>query len=93
MFIIFRENISESNCDRGHYTWIFMFALRSPLPRSETATVRTNPNPNPIPNSNLSQPIPSRGDSKENVYLHGSVNYRHAVNCGKLIKVKVHRKL
>jgi len=35
-----------------------MFALRSPLPRSETATVRTNPNlnpiPNPIPNSNLS---------------------------------------
>jgi len=30
-----------------------MFALRSPLQRSETAKVRTNSNPNPIPNSNL----------------------------------------
>ena len=50
-------------------------------------TVRTNPNPNPTPNSNLSL-THSRGDSKENVYLHGTVNYWHAVNCSKLIKVR-----
>ena len=30
----------------------------------------------------------SRGNSKENVYLHGIVNYRHAINCRKLINVK-----
>ena len=34
----------------------------------------------------------SRGNSKENVYLHGSVNYLHAVNCRKLINVKIHGK-
>jgi len=34
----------------------------------------------------------SRGNSKENVYLHGNVNYLHAVNCRKLINVKIHGK-
>ena len=65
MFTIFRENFSESNYDRGRYTWIFT-----------TVNVR----------------YPSRSDSKENVYLHGNVNYRHVVNCSKLIKVKLHGK-
>jgi len=71
-----------------------MFALRSPFPRSETATVRTNPNANPIPNFNLSlsNPILHVATAKRAFTFMAMFTYRHAVNCSKLIKVKLHGK-